>query len=177
MTVPKPSLKQKAYGGLKSYFILACYLWVVFGLFVLYKSFVLSEHRMPFVLEGLALVNALALAKVMLVAQGFVPGWLNEVPLIWTTLLKSAAFAIILGCFKVVEETLLGLYRGLSYEQSIVVAVGNGTLMGALVVMAMLAVVLIPFVAFTELNSILGKDNLKTLFLAPRRVGVSIRTS
>jgi hypothetical protein len=171
MNAPKPTLKQKAYQGLKDYLILACYLWVVFGLFVLYRSVILSEHRIPFAPHGFALVNALALAKVMLVAQNFVSEWLNEAPLIYTTLLKSAAFAVLLGCFKIVEQTLLGLYRGLSYKESIVVAMGGGTLIGALVFMAMLAVVLIPFFAFTELSSVLGKENMRTLLFTPRPAG------
>jgi hypothetical protein len=113
--------------------------------------------------------NALVLAKVILVAQRFVGEWLNEMALIYTTLFKSVAFAILLGCLKIIEETLRGLYRGLSYNESILVAVGGGTLTGALVFMAILAVVLIPFFAFTELGSVLGEERLRTLLFTPRR--------
>jgi hypothetical protein len=149
--------------------MLAGYLWVVFALFVLYSSVILSEHRIQFAPHGFALVNALALAKVILVAQKFVGKWLNEMPLIYTTLFKSAAFAVLLGCLKIIEETLRGLYRGLSYDESIRVAVGGGTLTGALVFMAILAVVLIPLFAFTELSSVLGEGKLRTLLFTPRR--------
>jgi hypothetical protein len=45
------------------------YLFVVFSLFVVYKSVILAEQHISFVLHGFALINALALAKVMLVAQ------------------------------------------------------------------------------------------------------------
>jgi hypothetical protein len=135
----------KAYQVLKNYLVLVCYLWVVFASFVLYSSVILSEHRIPFAPHGFALVNALVLAKVILVAQRFVGEWLNEMALIYTTVFKSVAFAILLGCLKIIEETLRGLYRGLSYNESILVAVGGGTLTGALVFMAILAVVLIPF--------------------------------
>ena len=169
MNAPPPTQKQKAYQGLKNYLILACYLWVVFALFVLYSSVILSEHRIPFAPHGFALVNALVLAKVILIAQRFVGEWLNEMPLIYTTLLKSVAFAVLLGCLKIIEETLRGLYRGLSYNESILVAVGGGTLTGALVFMAILAVVLIPFFAFTELGSVLGEEKLKILLFTPRR--------
>jgi|KBSSwiStaDraftv2_1062776.scaffolds.fasta_scaffold817281_2 hypothetical protein len=89
--------------------------------------------------------------------------------LIYTTLFKSVAFAILLGCLKIIEETLRGLYRGLSYNESILVAVGGGTLTGALAFMAILAVVLIPFFAFTELGSVLGEERLRTLLFTPRR--------
>jgi hypothetical protein len=155
--------------GLKNYLILACYLWVVFASFVLYSSVILSEHHIPFAPHGFAFINALVLARVILVAQRFVGEWLNEMPLIYTTLLKSVAFAVLLGCLKIIEETLRGLYRGLSYNESILVAVGGGTLTGALVFMAILAVVLIPFFAFTELSSVLGEERFKTLLFTPRR--------
>jgi hypothetical protein len=41
--------------------------------------------------------------------------------------------------------------------------------MGALVLMAMLAVVLIPLFAFTELSGALCKEELRTLFFTSRR--------
>ena len=169
MNAPTPTQKQRAYQGLKNYLILACYLWVVFASFVLYSTVILSEHRIPFAPHRFALVNALVLAKVILVAQRFVGEWLNEMALMYTTLFKSVAFAILLGCLKIIEETLRGLYRGLSYNESILVAVGGGTLTGALVFMAILAVVLIPFFAFTELGSVLGEEKLKILLFTPRR--------
>jgi len=68
MNAPPPTQKQKAYQGLKNYLILGCYLWVVFASFVLYSSVILSEHRIPSAPHGFALVNALVLAKVILVA-------------------------------------------------------------------------------------------------------------
>jgi hypothetical protein len=134
----------------------------------LYSSVILSEHRIPFAPHGFALVNALVLAKVILVVQEFVGEWLNELPLIYTTVFKSVAFAVLLGCLKIIEETLRGMYRGLSYSESILVAIGGGTLAGALVFMAILAVVLIPFFAFTELGSVLGEEKLRTLLFTPR---------
>jgi hypothetical protein len=162
MNAPKSSLK-KTYEGLKNYLILACYLWAVFALFVSYRPVILSEHRIRFALHGLALVNALVPAKVMLVAQKFVDQWFNEIPLLYTTLCKSAAYAVLLGWLKTVEETVVGLWRGLSYKESIVLAIGHGTLTGTLVLMAMLAVVLIPFSAFTELSRVLGEEERRAL--------------
>ena len=92
--------------------------------------------------------------------------------LIYTTLFKSVAFAILLGCLKIIEETLRGLYRGLSYNESILVAVGGGTLTGALAFMAILAVVLIPFFAFTELSRVLSEEKWRTLlFTSPHATG------
>lgn len=168
MNALNSGLKQKPYEGLKDYLILACYLWVVFALFVLYRSVILSEHGIPFATHGLALVNALVLAKVILVARKFADTWFNEIPLFYTTLCKSAAYAVLLIWLKTVEETAVGLWRGLSYKESIAVAIGHGRLMGTLVLVAILAVVLIPFFAFTELNRVLGEVELTALLFGSR---------
>lgn len=49
--------------------MISFYLFVVFSLFAIYRSVILAEHHIDFVPHGLALINALALAKVILVAQ------------------------------------------------------------------------------------------------------------
>jgi len=168
MNPPNRSLKQRAYHGMKEYLAISCYLWVIFGLFVLYKSVILAEHGIPFAAQGLALFNALALAKVMLFAQDFhFADRFKEEPLIYATLFKSAAFAVILGCFKILEETLIGLYHGRSFNQSIS-GIGGGTLNGILSLVLILAVLLIPFFGFIELRGVLGEDKLRAFFFTSR---------
>ena len=162
MGEPKRTLKQKAYQGLKEYLAISCYLWLVFSLFVLYRAVLLSE-RISLIAHGEALINALALGKVMLVARELhFAEKFKEKPLIYATLFKSVAFAIILGVFKILEEVGIGLYHGKSAGQSM--AEVGGTLNGILAMMAILAVLLIPFFAFTELRDILGKEKLAGLF-------------
>jgi hypothetical protein len=63
------SLKQKAYQGLREYLAISFYLWLIFGLFVLYKSVLLSKQQFSLAAPGVALFNALALGKIMLVAR------------------------------------------------------------------------------------------------------------
>ena len=38
MIPSKSTLKQKAWQGMKEYFIISLYLWLIFGLFVVYQS-------------------------------------------------------------------------------------------------------------------------------------------
>jgi len=68
MPEPKRTLKQKAYHGFKEYLIISCYLWLVFSLFVVYRAVLLSE-RVSLVAHGEALLNALALGKIMLIGR------------------------------------------------------------------------------------------------------------
>jgi len=165
MDEPNRTLKQKAYQGLKDFIIIASYLWLVFVLLVLYKSVLMSE-RVSLIAHGTALFNALALGKVMLVAQElhFAEQFKGK-PLIYPTLFKSAAFAIVLGCFKVLEEIGVGLYHGETASKSIA-DLGGGTLNGILTLVAILAVLLVPFFAFTELRDVFGKERLTKLFFS-----------
>ncbi|HSY71132.1 MAG TPA: hypothetical protein VK798_02775 [Alloacidobacterium sp.] len=168
MNAPNRTLKQRAYRGMKEYFFISCYLWLVFALFVLYRSIILAEHHISFAANGFALINALALAKVLVVARElhFAEGF-KEAPLIYPTLFKSIAFAIVLGCFKILEETVVGLYRGQSFSESIT-AIGGGTLKGILSLMAILTVLLVPFFGYTELRQVLGEGTLEKLFFTSR---------
>jgi len=164
------TVKQIAFQQLKEFLVIALYLWAVFGLLILFKSVVLAEQHIPFVYHGFAFFNALALAKVMLTAKDLHLGELfHEAPLIYPTLLKSALFAVVLACFKILEEAAVGLYHGKSFQQSIS-DLGGGTLNGILVLTLLLFAMLIPFVGYGELRRILGEGKLERLFFYPRRL-------
>jgi hypothetical protein len=170
MNAPNRNLKQWAYSEMKEYLAISCYLWVILALLVIYKSVILAEQHIAFASQGFALLNALALAKVMLVARKLrLADQFKEAPLIYPTLCKSAAFAIVLGCFKILEEAVIGLYHGRSFNQSIS-AIGGGTLKGILSVIALLAVLLIPFFGFTELRRVFGEGKLEKLFFTSRHI-------
>jgi hypothetical protein len=164
------TLKQKAYHEMKEFFVIACYLWLVFGLLVLYKSVILSENHIPFAAHGLALLNAMALAKVMLIAKELrLADQFKGAPLIYPTLFRSAAFAIVLGFFKILEEWGLGWYHGKSFSESMT-SIGGGTLNGILSLMLLLAVLLIPFFGFAELCRTFGEEKLVKLFFTSRHL-------
>jgi hypothetical protein len=163
-----PMLRERAHRELKEVFIITFYLWVVFSLFVVYKSVVLAEQHIPFAYHGFAIINALALAKVMLVARHLHLGeQFDEAPLIYPTLLKSALFTVVLACFKILEDATVGLYHGKSFHRG-VADLGGGTWKAVLTLTALLFVVLIPFFGFSELQRVLGEGKLAQLFFHPR---------
>jgi hypothetical protein len=168
MSVTDRSLKQIAYQQLKEFLVIALYLWVVFGLLVMFKSVVLAEHHIPFAYHGFALINALALAKVMLTAKDLHLGErFDEAPLIYPTLLKSALYTLVLACFKILEEAAVGLYHAKSFQQSIS-DLGGGTLSGILILTLLLFAMLVPFVGYGELQRVLGDGKLERIFFYPR---------
>jgi len=167
MATASGMLKQKAYEEFKRFFIIAFYLWVVFFLFLLYKSVILNE-RISYIAHGVALINALVLGKFVLIARAFHLGNnADDAPLIFPTVLKAALFSIVLAGCKILEEAAVGLYHGKSFAEAIT-EIGGGTLKGILTLTVLLFVILVPFFACGEVNRVLGKGKLAELFFQPR---------
>jgi len=160
--------RQRIYAEVMGYLGIVLYLWVVFGLLVLYKSLILREHQIDYVRGGLALFNALALGKVLLLAQALHLGRHTEsAPMAEAAVVKAAMFAVVLAAFQVLEETAIGAWRGHSVAESIK-AIGGGTLEGILTLTLILWVLLIPFFAFAELQRRLGRAELLRLLFERR---------
>jgi hypothetical protein len=166
----KITLKQKAFHEARAYLVNSLYLFVVLSLFIIYKSVILAEHHIDYALHGFALFNALALAKVMLIAQDLHLGdQFRDAPLIYPTLLKSFAFTILLACFKFAEEAAMGILHGKSFhERTALVAAASWK--EDLALLFLLFVMLIPFFGFTELRRIFGEDRLVGAFFRPRHL-------
>ncbi|MBV8844624.1 MAG: hypothetical protein JO307_17595 [Bryobacterales bacterium] len=156
---------------LKEFFFIALYLWVFFGMFVLYKSIILAEqgkHQVDLVAHGVALVNALALGKIMLVGKAIPLGRrVDQAPLFYPILLKSGFFAVVLLCFKILEDAIMGYFRGKSLSDSLS-DLGGGGIEAILILTVILFVILIPVTAVGELGRVLGERELVDLFLRPR---------
>jgi hypothetical protein len=168
MDTAKGTIKQRAFREAKEGLILTLYLWAVFGLLVLHRSMILAEHHIDFTYHGLALINALALAKVMLLVRHLHLGdQLKKAPLIYPTVLKSALFTIVLACFKILEDAVIGFFRHESFRQSNT-ELGGGTWQGILTLALLVFAMLIPFVGYGELRRVLGEGKLEMLFFRPR---------
>jgi uncharacterized protein (DUF1810 family) len=157
-------LKTGAIDETRELFGIFIYLWVLLSLFSLHKALVLNDESLIYH-QGFALINALALAKVVLVGEYFHVGDnLKNRPLIYPIMFKSAVFAVILLCFHIIEETLIGVLHGKPLAQSIP-NIGGGTLQGILMVGIIMFVVLTPFFAFRELGRAIGTEQLRSLLL------------
>ncbi len=160
-------MKQRVVHEAREYLIISLYLFAVLSLFIVHKAVILNENHIDYTLHGFAIINALALAKVMLVAQDLhFAEWLDDAPLIYPTLLKSFLFTIVLACFKIAEEFAIGRIHGKPFQES-VADIGGGTGKGIVTVAALLFVMLIPFFGFTELRRVFG-DRLFALFFRSR---------
>ncbi|MGP8232287.1 MAG: hypothetical protein ACLQL2_06420 [Methylovirgula sp.] len=136
------------------------YLWVTFGLYVLSETIVLGARHINFASHGFAIINAVVLAKVLLIAEdfNFADGFKDK-PLVYPILYKAFAFAVLFVAAHVIESELLGLRHGKGAIASFP-PIGGGTVKGFLCVVALMFVALIPFFAFREIGRVIGEDKL-----------------
>ena len=101
--------------------------------------------------------------KVMLIAEDLhFADWFKDRPLIYPILCKAVAFSILFLVFDVVEEVLVGVFKGKTIGESIP-SIGGGSLSGVFFVGIILAVALIPFFAFREVGRAIGERELHSL--------------
>ena len=148
------------------------YLWLLLSVFALHRSIILSEHGIPYGLwEGLilALVNSLILGKFVLIAEALHAGeQLENKPLLYSILFKSAVFAAILMLCHLVEEWLIRMrHGGVATE-------GGTTLAETLSLSVIVFVALIPFFSAREFVRVVGKDEMKSLLLRRRTKPVKL---
>jgi hypothetical protein len=161
----KPSLKEKAVFQLKEFFGMFLYLWVLFALFAIHHSIILVEKRINYQAQGFAIINALILAKLMLIGEDLHLGKrFEDKPLIYSILYKSLVFCVFFIGFHIIEEMAVGVIRGGTIGQSFP-AIGGGSLQGIFSVGAIVFIALIPFFAFREIGRVIGKSELWSLLL------------
>ena len=144
------------------------YLWVIFGMLAVHESIVLSQHQISYRFQGLAIVNALVFAKVMLVAEDLRLGHrFDDAPLVYSILVKSILFGVALICFHVVERVLIGMWDGKAVAQS-VSEIGVDKLEGIVSLGIISTVALIPFFILREISRVIGPDKFWSLFFQRR---------
>jgi hypothetical protein len=173
----KPSLKAKAFHEFVRFAIMFAYLWAMFLLFQLHQYAVLAQHKIPFAQYGVGLVNALLLAKVMLVADDLRLGeWRGQRPLIYPVLLRSVLFAVVFIAFDIVEKMLIGIFRGKTVVESMEMFGGGGVL-GGIIVAVIIAFALAPYFAFVEVSRLMEPGEFVRIFFTrgPRAADIASR--
>lgn len=164
----KGSLKEKVVHEVVEYWINVCYLALVFGAFTQYRRFLLAAHDITYTNYGFAVIEALILAKVIMIGEVARLGrGLDRKPLIYPTLYKTVVFTLFVGAFTLVEHAIRGLWSGEGFTSGIVDFLGKGSdeiLANSLVVF----VAFIPFFGIKELARVLGEDKIRVLFFRSR---------
>ena len=158
---PKSGWKPKVVHELVEYGILAVYLYCFLGLFTWHRRLVLAEYQIHYTHYWLSLVEALVLAKVILIGDLLHLGRRFEnKPLIVPTIYKALVFALFVAAFGVLEHVVGGWFRHESWAEistELLTKVKFEILAQSLITF----VAFIPFFAFRELERVLGEGHLR----------------
>ena len=162
------SFKEKAIEELRMFWVIAVYLAVMLGAFAWYRRFVLSESGISYFHYGASIIEALILAKVILIGQALGVGRkFEDSPLIWSVLFKSVVFAVFIALFAILEHLIECLVHRETWDQIEhgLIRAGRDEIFARTV---MMFVMLIPFFAFWETDRVLGDHKLFGLFFRKR---------
>ena len=166
----KGSVKQRLAHEMKEYLVIAAYLAAFFVSLTTYRKLVLAEYHVGYFAYGWALMEAMILAKVILIGQALHLGdRFRDRPLIVSTLWKSIVFGLLVAVFVVLEHVVTALLHHRPVASEFQFAGGQGYEMLARVQLMLVAFV--PFFAFREISAFLGKGKLIELFFQGRGGG------
>jgi len=164
------SLKQRAIEELKEFWITALYLMVFLGAFTFYRRMVLAEFGVVYLHYGVAIIEALVIAKVVLIgrALGLERPLDRSGPLILSVILKAAVFAFLAILFGVLEKIVEGLLHKKDWSDMMreLLAVSTHEILARMI---MLFVSFVPFFAFWEIGRVVGRSKLIEIFFSRRR--------
>lgn len=163
------SLKERAIEEFKAYWVITVYLWLFLGSFTIYRRLILAETGLPYLHYGIALIEAMIIAKVVLIGRifGFTKRY-DHLPLIVPVIYKSLLFAALVLAFGLLEKTVEGLIHREGVMSGLHKIAETGPYeIGARTLM--LTVALVPFCAFSELGRVMGLDRLGSLFFGQRK--------
>jgi hypothetical protein len=162
----KPGLKERTAHQLREFFVMFVYLWALFALLVINQSIVLARAEQDYQAHGFAILNALILAKVLLIGEDLQLGSrFRDKPLIYSILYKCFVFTLLIIGFHILERVIVGVLSGRTIVQSFP-HIGGGSVQGILSLGVTLFFALIPFFAFREISRVIGRGELWSLLLS-----------
>jgi len=163
----RPSLKDRLAHEMRSYLSTAAFLAIFFVSLATYRKLVLAEYHVGYFQYGYALVEAMILAKIILVGEAMHVGerFVDRpllVSIVWKTLIFSA-FTVV---FMTIEHVISALlhHRPPLEELSLAGAQGDEKLAR----LQLMLVSFLPYFAFRELGRVIGEERMhEILFRAP----------
>jgi hypothetical protein len=160
----KTVLKQKIKRELIEYGINFAYLAVFFASFTWYRRFILAEYHITYLHYGVAVFEALILAKLILLGNVLGLGrGLEHKPLVYPTVYRAVVFAIFVGLFAILEHAIGGLLhgKGLAGGLAELWSAGKDELLARCMVTFF---AFIPYFAFRELERVFGEGKILRMF-------------
>lgn len=161
-------LKEKAKEELRLLLIITVYLGTLFWAFLTYRRLISREFGISSFHYGFAVIEALIIAKVILIGKAMGLGK-HETgrALVFSVLRSSFVYGLLIGVFSVVEHVVEGLIHGKGIAGSFAELTSEG-IYEILARVLVLFVALIPFFAIWKLDEELGERKLSQIFFGKR---------
>jgi hypothetical protein len=156
-------LKERAREELRNYLLVSLYLYICFGIVLIYKSALLEEEGVQFLPHGLAAIKALILGKFILIGEAIgIGSRLRVSTLAMAIAARSIAGFLFLALLSVVEELVVGWVHGKSLATTLADYMQQPTLL-LVSESLLLLVALVPLIAAKQIDRRLGPGGLRRL--------------
>lgn len=160
----KSGWKKKFLDELIEYLINFVYLALFFGVFAWYGRLLLAQFQISYLDYGVALIEALILAKVVMIGDILGLGRrLGNKSLIFTILYKAILFTVWADLFTVLEYALGGLWHGRGFLSGLATLFGPAR-MKFLAQSLVVFWAFIPFFATKEMVRLFGREKVRKIF-------------
>jgi hypothetical protein len=160
----KNNLKQKVKHEFEELAILSAYLAFFFCGLATYSMLLLDKFHISYFAYGTALINALIIAKVILIGEAVHAGKKFEAKaLVYSALWKAFVFAWLVFAFHLVEEAIKDLIHGAGFGA----AFHDIRIYDLLVRTGLIFCLFIPLFLFRELRRVVGDEDFRALFFHP----------
>jgi hypothetical protein len=155
------TLKEKATHELRQFAAISVYLAFFFFAVATYSLLLLNQFHVSYFIFGTALINALVIAKVILIGEYAHLGKKHEAkPLFQSALYKAFLFSLLVFAFHIVEEAIKRRWHGENFATAY-----HGIRISELLARSVVIFcAFLPLFAFRELQRVLGEENFRSLF-------------
>ena len=170
MTEPSSAgegFKPRLVSELKRYAVVSLYLFVCFGVILVYEASQSPAVQATTLGLGVALGKALIMGKFILIGEALKPGTRIGAPtLVGRVAWRTIGMLVVLIVLKLIEELIIGLVHGQSVGAIVQELAGRSwlSLLGPVLLMLL---ILVPLMVAIELDRALGESRLKALLLGP----------
>jgi hypothetical protein len=166
-TNARPGFKQTVRRETKEFVTIYLYLVLLIGAFTTYRWLLMAEYHVGYFVYGYALVEALILAKVIIVGESLGIGKkFADKPLIFPTLYKTMLFALCVLVLAILERLIKGFFHRENVTRVFQEVIhGRYEILCRVLIMF---VAFIPFFAFRETMRVLREVKLFDLFFRSR---------
>jgi len=151
------SLKKRAERELTEYLIIAVFLGALLGALTAYRRILMSEVGVPYLHYGYAAIQALVLAKIVLIGEALHVGKrFQDKPLIVVAVLKSLVYGLLALLFHALEHVIHALVTGESPVAALARLIDQPAEIGAYTLVLVIAFV--PFFSLQQAGRLLGEE-------------------